>query len=254
MRDSPSCTTAPPPPAPSSPLSSGELAELARPPRGARTRAGRSCRRRGGPRRGRRAGGRSRPSSPRSPRGSTAAASPRAAGARRRAGGRRTLHADAADLGLPPGGDELAEVEAALGRLRETLAALWPAISRRGARRACAHARRGGRSAAESEHGETAARLTEAEHQLGAAIERRDTLQATAGAAIAELERRLGEVAGALTANDAAQRGTEDRLGKAQRADGAAEALRGSSASSWRSRPTQGSSPSTGCAGSPPLG
>ena len=79
--------------------------------------------------------------------------------------------------------------------------------------------------AAESEHGDTAARLTEAEHQLGAAVERRDTLQATAGAAIAELERRLGEVAGALTANDVAQRGTEDRLGKAQRAEGAAEAL-----------------------------
>ena len=60
--------------------------------------------------------------------------------------------------------------------------------------------------AAESEHAETAGRLTEAEHQLAAAVERRDTLQATAGAAIAELERRLAEVAGALAANDAAQR------------------------------------------------
>ena len=59
------------------------------------------------------------------------------------------------------------------------------------------------------------------------AVERRDTLQATAGAAIAELERRLAEVAGALAANQAAQRGTEERLGEAQRADGAAEALSG---------------------------
>ena len=137
----------------------------------------------------------------------------------------RTLHADAADLGLPPSGDELAEVEAALGHLRETLAALWPAISRR--ERAEDARRRATEDihAAESEHGETAARLTEAEHQLGAAVERRDTLQATAGAAIAELERQLGELAGALTANDMAQRATEDRLGKAQRTEGAAEAL-----------------------------
>ncbi len=137
----------------------------------------------------------------------------------------RTLHADAADLGLPPGGDELAAVEAALGCLRETLAALWPAISRRDraadARRRATEDTR----AAESEHDETAARRTEAEHHLGAAVERRDTLQATAGAAIAELERRLAEVAGALNANEVAQRGTEDRLGKAQRAEGAAEAL-----------------------------
>ena len=137
----------------------------------------------------------------------------------------RTLHADAADLGLPPDGDELAEVEAALGRLRETLAALWPAISRRERAEETRGQATEDMHAAEAEHGETAARINEAEHQLGAAVERRDTLQATAGAAIAELERRLGEVTVALTANDATQRGTEDRLGKAQRADGAAEAL-----------------------------
>ncbi len=136
-----------------------------------------------------------------------------------------TLQADAADLGLPPGGDELAEVEAALGHLRETLAALWPAIARRertehARERAIADVR-----AAESEHVETMGRLAEAERQLGAAVERHDTLQATAGAAIAELERRLGEVARAIASNEAAQRGTEERLGQAQRAEGAAEAL-----------------------------
>jgi uncharacterized protein (TIGR02680 family) len=138
-----------------------------------------------------------------------------------------TLHADAADLGLPAGSEELEEVDTALGRLRETLAALWPAFSRRQrAQNACTRAADDVR-ATESEHAETAARLTEAGHHVAAAVERRDTLQATAGAAIAELERRLGEVAGALTTNVAAQRDTEDRLGKAQRADGAAEALRG---------------------------
>ena len=138
-----------------------------------------------------------------------------------------TLHTDAADLGLTPDGAELTEVETALGRLRETLAALWPALARRErAGRACEQGAEDVR-AAEGEHAETADRLTEAEHQLGAAVERRDTLQATAGAAIAELERRLGEVARALTANAAAQRKTEERLGLAQRADGATEALSG---------------------------
>ena len=60
--------------------------------------------------------------------------------------------------------------------------------------------------AAAAERAETAGRLTEAEHQLEAAAERRDTLQATAGAAIAELERQLGETAHALTTNEAVQR------------------------------------------------
>jgi uncharacterized protein (TIGR02680 family) len=138
-----------------------------------------------------------------------------------------TLAADAADLGLPPGGEELAEIEASLGRLRETLAALRPALSRRmGAEDARTRAATDLR-AVESEHAEAMARLTEAEHRLGAAVERRDTLQATAGAAIAELERRLAEVAGAFTANETAQRATEKRLEQAQRADGAAEALSG---------------------------
>lgn len=138
-----------------------------------------------------------------------------------------TLHTDAADLGLPSGREELAEVEAALGRLRETFAALWPALARRErAEDARTRATEDVR-AANSEHTEMAEQLTEAERRLGAAIERRDTLQATAGAAIAELERRLGEVAGALAANDAAQRDSEEQLGNAQRDDGAAEALSG---------------------------
>ena len=138
---------------------------------------------------------------------------------------RGVLHADAADLGLPPDSEELADVEATLGSLRETLAALWPAHDRhRRAEQARVRAAEDV-GAAESEHAETAGRLTEAGHQLAAAVERRDTLQATAGAAIAELDRRLGEVAGALAANESVQRATEGRLGEAQRADGAAEAL-----------------------------
>ena len=149
----------------------------------------------------------------------------RAHGAEQEAGG--TLHTDAADLGLPTGVDELAEVQAALGQLRETLAALWPAILRRErAEHVRARATNDVRAAA-AERAETAGRLTEAGQQLDAAAERRDTLQATAGAAIAELERQLGETAQALTTNEAVQRSTEEQVGEARRAEGAAEALGG---------------------------
>ena len=137
----------------------------------------------------------------------------------------RTLAADAADLGMPPGGEELAEVEASLGRLRETLAALWPALSWRGRAEDARNRAATDLRVAEDEHAETTARLGEAEHRLATAVELRDTMRATAGAAIAELERRLAEVAGALTGNEAAHGETEKRLERAQRADGAAEAL-----------------------------
>ena len=140
---------------------------------------------------------------------------------------RSVLHADSADLDLPPRSEELADVEAALRSLRETLAALWPAYDRRQRAEQARVRATEDVGAAESEHAQASGQVTDAEHQLVAAIERRDTLQATAGAAIAELERRLGEVAGALAANEAAQRDTEERLGDAQRADGAAEALTG---------------------------
>jgi uncharacterized protein (TIGR02680 family) len=138
---------------------------------------------------------------------------------------RDALYADATDLDLPPNGEELSEVERALGSLRETLAALWPAHDRRERAEQARTRAAEDAGAAKSEHAETAKRLTDAERQLAAAVERRDTLQATTGAAIAELERRLREVAGELAANEATQRATEQRLGDAQRADGAAEVL-----------------------------
>jgi uncharacterized protein (TIGR02680 family) len=140
---------------------------------------------------------------------------------------RETLDADTADLGLPAGIEELAQVETALARLRETLAALWPALARR-ERGVSARTRASADVvAAEAESREAAARHTEVEHQLAAAVQRRDTLQATAGDAIAELECKRGEVTRGLAANATAQRDTEHRLGNAQRAEGAADARRG---------------------------
>ncbi|MGO9751504.1 MAG: TIGR02680 family protein [Solirubrobacteraceae bacterium] len=139
---------------------------------------------------------------------------------------RGTLDTDAADVGLPADADELTQVEAALARLRVALAELWPALARC-ARAEQALARAGeDLGGTEAEGAETAARRTEVEHQLGAAVERRNTLQETAGEAIAELEQRSAEVARSLAANTTAQRQTEERLGTAQRAEGAADARR----------------------------
>lgn len=140
---------------------------------------------------------------------------------------RETLDADAADLDLPTGDEQLAQVETALAGLRVTLAELWHALARRvRAEQARAHAA-ADLWATETEVNEATATRTEIEHERVAAIERRATLQATAGDAIAELERKRGEVTRGMTANATAQRQTEDRLGTAQRAEGAADARRG---------------------------
>ncbi len=138
--------------------------------------------------------------------------------------GRATLDTDAADLGLPADAGALAQVERALAQLRETLAGLWPALAReRQAAAARAQALQD-LGAAEGEHEEATARLAEAEQRLRAAIERRDTLEETAGAAIAELERRLAEVAAAQAANTNHQRSIERRLAGAHEVAGASGA------------------------------
>lgn len=136
-----------------------------------------------------------------------------------------TLVTDAAALGLPAVGEELEAVAAALGQFELAIATLWPAYARADrAQRALAQARDDVR-ASEREQAAMQSRLTEVERQLAAALERRDTLQATAGAAIAELERQMREVSDALRANTEAQNAVEERLGDAQRAEGAADTL-----------------------------
>ena len=136
---------------------------------------------------------------------------------------RETLVADAADLGLPAGG---AALEALTGSLREfelAAATLWPACAR--ADRAQGALARSSEDVHEAQQGlvEAQGKLADTERQLVAAIERRDTLQASAGAAIAQLDRQLREVGDALRANTAAQEGIESRVGEAQRAEGAAD-------------------------------
>jgi uncharacterized protein (TIGR02680 family) len=137
---------------------------------------------------------------------------------------RSTLAGDATDLGLPPGGEALEAVEAALARFEIAVATLWPAGDRTArAERALADVRA---DAEEAERGRaiTESRRTEVEHRLVAAVERRDTLQASAGAAIEQLERQTREVSEAVRANVSAQDLAEERLGAAQRGEGVAEA------------------------------
>jgi uncharacterized protein (TIGR02680 family) len=134
-----------------------------------------------------------------------------------------TLVADASDLGLPPGGDALAAITNSLQQFVIATVALWPAYTRADrAERALAQAHGDVRESA-LEHGSTESKLTDIERQLTMAIERRDTLQETAGAAIEELDRQIREVSEALRANAAAQEAAETRVGEAQRAEGAAD-------------------------------
>jgi uncharacterized protein (TIGR02680 family) len=137
---------------------------------------------------------------------------------------RETLAADAADLGLPPGGEALGAITHSLTELEVAAATLWPALARAArAERALAQAHDDVRDA-ERERAGTEIRLTDIKRQLAGAVERRDTLQATAGAAIAELEAQMRAVGHALRVNLGAQDGAETRVGEAQRAEGGADA------------------------------
>jgi uncharacterized protein (TIGR02680 family) len=136
---------------------------------------------------------------------------------------RATLGAYATDLDLPPDAEALAAVNRAVTRLESTVASLWPAFERvTRAERTLVQTESDVREA-QQECDLRAARLTEVERCLAEAIERRDTLRATAGAAIEELERQHREVNQALRGNEEAQRGAEQRLGDAHSNKGAAE-------------------------------
>lgn len=127
---------------------------------------------------------------------------------------REALTSAAAELALPTDRDELNQVRNALVSYRTVLAELWPAL------RALAEARRADTEAAEDlataeeELTERAERAAEAESAADIAAERHATLAATVGAAVAELERRLLEVAGSLADNqNAAKDADRQRIG-----------------------------------------
>jgi uncharacterized protein (TIGR02680 family) len=136
------------------------------------------------------------------------------------------LHGLAEELGLPETAQELREVREALGTYREALAALWPAVrEQRAARVALAteerdHARAGEHATELETRSHKAAR--EAVH----AGERHSTLLATVGAAVAELQHRLAEVAAALRACEEDERATRREQNAATGRQAAADAVR----------------------------
>jgi uncharacterized protein (TIGR02680 family) len=144
-------------------------------------------------------------------------------------GTRAVLEEGAGDAGLPSDEAELSAVAAGLASYREALAALWPAVGTR------ADAVRQAREAADDLNeadtalGHLAERAAEAELAATAAAERHDTLRATVGAAVADLQRQLAEVASLARDNEsahtAAARAAESAIGARGSAGGRREQL-----------------------------
>ncbi|GAA1968851.1 TIGR02680 family protein [Amycolatopsis minnesotensis] len=136
------------------------------------------------------------------------------------------LQEGATDTGLPATTTELSEVESGLAAYREALAGLWPTIG------AKTEADRGAAQAAEDlEEAEAtlenaAERAHTAEQEATAAAERHQTLRDTVGAAVAELEAHLAEVAQALRANENDTKAASTERDKAIDARGKAEGRR----------------------------
>nr|QEO75053.1 hypothetical protein [uncultured bacterium] len=129
----------------------------------------------------------------------------RAAAATALATAHRRLTEEAADVGVPATRAELAEASDGLARFRLALAALWPAVRRHtDAVRDEVRAREELEAAAE-QHAAREEHATAVALDCDAAAERHRTLASTVGAAVAELQRQLTEVA------DATRRCVEDR-------------------------------------------
>ncbi|MFD4395305.1 TIGR02680 family protein [Kitasatospora sp. NPDC058478] len=136
------------------------------------------------------------------------------------------LHDLAGELGLPATGAGLRQAREALGSYRETLAELWPAVREtRAARTALA--------AEAVDHGRAAERVTElaersrdAAREAVTAGERHETLAATVGAAVAELQRQLADVAETLRGCEEGERATRREQNAATGRQAAADALR----------------------------
>ncbi|WP_328914680.1 MULTISPECIES: TIGR02680 family protein [unclassified Streptomyces] len=151
------------------------------------------------------------------------AAEEAAAGAERAAG---ELHALAEELALPSGLGALRELRDAVAGYRESLASLWPAVREARSALAAVAAEEADHARAAEHAEELAERSRTAAREAVAAQERHETLTATVGAAVADLQRRLDEVAAALRDCDEAERATRRKHDDATRRQAAADALR----------------------------
>jgi uncharacterized protein (TIGR02680 family) len=137
---------------------------------------------------------------------------------------RAALAEGAADAALPAERAELSTVEAALESYRLALATLWPAVDVRQDAARQAREAADDLEQADAALGDLAERADGAERAATAAEERHQTLRATVGAAVAELQRQLAEVAGLARDNESARsvaaRAAETAIDARGRADG----------------------------------
>ncbi|WAL70687.1 TIGR02680 family protein [Kitasatospora sp. YST-16] len=136
------------------------------------------------------------------------------------------LNSLAEELSLPVTDEELREVRDALGRYREALAGLWPAVRESRAALAALAAEEGERTRAAERAAELAERSRTAAREAVVAGERHQTLAATVGAAVAELKRQLTWVATALAACEEEDRAARGDQTSAIRTQAATDALR----------------------------
>lgn len=118
---------------------------------------------------------------------------------------RSALNEGAADASLPADRAGLSEVDAAVGEYRVTVAGLWPAVE--ALHRAAQHLMhiQADLTQAESTMDELIERADSAERDAAAADEHHQTLRNTVGAAVAELQRQLTDVAEQARGNEAEQ-------------------------------------------------
>jgi uncharacterized protein (TIGR02680 family) len=136
------------------------------------------------------------------------------------------LRTDAEDLHLPTAEAELEPVQAALREFRVALAGLWPTLSQRDRAHEESARARGDLDETEGERVDAGERLKEAEREQASCAEREATLRRTAGAAIAELEHHLAEVAKGLRENERRRGDTEAQQSQALLDEGSADGLR----------------------------
>jgi uncharacterized protein (TIGR02680 family) len=132
----------------------------------------------------------------------------------------RAARESAEELSLPYEDTQLDAMRAGLQTFRVALAALWPAcLALDRARDAATEAGRDVEGAARElrDHGE---RLQAAGREAAERKERHETLAQTVGAAVAELQRRLADVASSLRENERGRREADARRSQAQRDEG----------------------------------
>ncbi|MGW1995029.1 TIGR02680 family protein [Embleya sp. NPDC001921] len=133
----------------------------------------------------------------------------------------------AVDTGLPAEPDELVSVSAGLARYREALAALWPALREHTAASTAAANELVEAERAAVHASELRERAETAQRAALAAESGYETLAATVGAAVAELQRRLTETRTAVRACEEAGRRAHREHTDAVKAAGVAQGRRG---------------------------